>query len=189
MVQNTGKRVRQIRESKNISLSALARKIGVSKSLISQVETGEVLPSLSTLEKIALALDVPMTEFFRLDDDKEVNKQGIIVRKEKRSKIIIPNSATVYHLLTPTLHEDLEFLIVEFPPCSENSGRDTFRHEGKEYFLVLKGEFILNVGNETYTLYEGDSGCFDSDKKHLFINKTDKKAQLLIAATLKQKSK
>ncbi len=186
MVQNTGKTIRKIREAKKISLSALARDIKVSKSLISQVEKGEVLPSLSTLEKIAVSLDVPITDFFKFEDElSEKNHSNNIVRKDKRIKLSIPDSATVYYLLTPNLHANLEFLIVEFPPCSDSTGRDTFRHKGEEYFLVLEGEFTLKIENETYILYEGDSGYFDSNKKHLFVNNTDKKAKLLVVATRK----
>jgi transcriptional regulator with XRE-family HTH domain len=185
LVQNTGKIIRKIREAKNISLSALARDIKVSKSLICQVEKGEILPSLSTLEKIAVSLEVPITDFFKLEDELTEKNYSNIVRRDKRVKLSIPDSATVYYLLTPNLHANLEFLIVEFPPCSDSTGRDTFRHEGEEYFLVLEGEFTLKVENETYILYEGDSGYFDSNKKHLFVNNTDKKARLLVAATRK----
>lgn len=182
MVKNTGKRIRELRQVKNISMGTLAKRAEVSKSLISQIERGEVLPSLSTLEKISIALELPITEFFQVETT-TVDDADIVVQKNKRKRISIPDSATVYDVLTPTLQHPLEFLIVEFPPSSDKTGRDIFVHEGEEYFYVLEGEFILAVNDKTYAISEGDSGCFDSSKKHLYTNQTDKKARLIIAAT------
>ncbi len=185
MVQNTGKRIRELRLAQKISIAALARDTGVSKSLISQVERGEVLPSLYTLEKLSIALQVPITEFFEVQST-EGNESDIVVRRDKRQIITLPDSPKKYFLLTPSLNEKLEFLIVEFPPSSAGPARNSFSHEGEEYFYVLEGELILNVFDKSYKLNEGDSGCFDSSKKHLFTNQSEKSARLILAATRNQ---
>jgi len=156
--------------------------VGVSKSLISQVERGEVLPSLPTLEKISIALKVPITEVFKIENT-QVEEEEVVVRKENRKKIIIPNSSMIYYLLTPSLRDNMEFLVIEVPPHADREKVDTFKHEGKEYFLVLSGELNLFLEDKKYVLNEGDSGCFDSSKKHIFKNFTDKTAYFLIAAT------
>ena len=67
--ENTGKRIKSFRLAQNISISKLAAEIGVSKSLISQVERGEVYPSIQTLEKMSAALNVPLGEFFQIKED------------------------------------------------------------------------------------------------------------------------
>lgn len=181
MVELTGKRIREIRNTKKMTIARLAEMVEVSKSLISQVERGEVLPSLSTLEKIAIALDVPITEFFNVKESSNIENR-IVVRKNERKKIIIPNSETVYHVLTPDLRKNVEFLIIEFPPKSDNVDYDVFRHEGEECFLVLEGELTMTVGEQEFELQEGDSGSFNSDIKHGVYNKSDKRASLLVAA-------
>lgn len=182
MVKDTGKRVRELRDLKGISMSELAKRTDVSKSMISQIERGDVLPSLSTLEKIAIALDLSIATFFQknVEDSTEAD---FVVKGDKRSKIIIPDSSTVYHVLTPTLQESLEFLMVEFPPCSDETGRDIFKHQGEEYFYVLDGEMKLTVDEQTRIIKTGDSGCFNSNKKHLYENCKDTPAKVIIIAT------
>ena len=182
MVQNTGKRIRELRLAQSKSIAALARETGVSKSLISQVERGEVLPSLYTLEKLSISLNVPITEFFGVQSSENI-ETDIVVRKKNRQIITLPDSPKKYYLLTPSLNEKLEFLIVEFPSSSVGTARNSFSHEGEEYFYVLEGELTLNVFEKSYKLYEGDSGCFDSSNKHLFANQTENIAKLILAAT------
>jgi len=183
LIKATGSRIRELRQLHGITIAELAKMVGVSKSLISQVERSEVLPSLPTLEKIAIALKVSISEIFEIENI-EVEEEEIVVRKGNRKKIIIPNSSMIYHLLTPNLREDLEFLVIEVPPSEEINKVDTpFSHAGKEYFLVLSGQLHLVLGDKKYILNEGDSGCFDSNKKHIYKNYTDKTAYFLIAAT------
>lgn len=182
MINTTGSRIRKIRQEQRITIAELARMVGVSKSLISQVERGEVLPSLPTLEKIAVALKVSISEVFRIENN-QVEEEEVVVRKENRKKIIIPNSSMIYHLLTPNLRDNMEFLVIEVPPHADEEKVDTFKHEGKEYFLVLQGQLNLFLEDKKYLLNEGDSGCFDSSKKHVFKNFTEKTASFLISAT------
>ena len=139
-----------------------------------------------TLEKISKALDVPITGFFE-EASEEKKLKNIIVRKEERPTITVPGFMAKYYVLTPKLNKETEFLIVEYPPFSEdNKERHAFKHDqGEEYFFVLEGEFIFIFEDETYTIYEGDSGCFDSNKKHSYINNTSKPARVLLACTKK----
>lgn len=182
--KTTGRRMRQIRKDQNISIVELAKQVGVSKSLISQVERGEILPSLSTLEKVAKALMIDITEFFKIEEPPRLSEGEVVVRKNNRKVITIPNSSMVYQLLTPKLNQNLEFLIIEIPPNGEKHGEiETFKHDGEEYFLVLEGELQLRIGDETYDLEQGDSGCFDSSHGHVWRNVKDKKGAFLIAAT------
>lgn len=182
MVRTTGSRIREIRKSQGMTMAKLADTIGVSKSLISQVERGEVLPSLPTLEKIAVFLNVPISEVFKVENN-QIEEKQFIVRKENRKKIVIPDSSMTYYLLTPSFRENMEFLVIEVPPFADKERIDTFKHEGKEYFLILEGQLRLDLEDQSYTLNEGDSGSFDSSRKHSFKNLTDKNAYFLIAAT------
>lgn len=187
----TGKRIREIRKSKHISIVELAKMVGVSKSLISQVERGDIFPSLSTLEKIALALEVDITQFFIIESP-TISESEIVVRANKRKRITMPNSSMIYNLLTPNLRKSIEFLLIEVPPYSSKGVEkeeeiETFRHEGEEYFFVMEGPLELVIGDgdqeQVYTLHTGDSGCFNSSHKHIWRNNSDHKCSFLIAAT------
>lgn len=141
-----------------------------------------MLPSLPTLEKVANALKVPISEVFKIESQ-STEEEDVVVRRANRKKIMLPNSSTNYFMLTPSLREKLEFLVIEVPPDTENDKMDTFRHEGREYFMVLEGQLILHLDDKQYILDVGDSGCFDSSQRHVFQNKSEHKASFLIAAT------
>ncbi|MEL7563612.1 MAG: XRE family transcriptional regulator [Dehalobacterium sp.] len=182
----TGKRIREIRKSKNISIVEFANMVGVSKSLISQVERGDIFPSLSTLEKIAIALEVDISQFFKIESSPPISEAEIVVRGNKRKKITMPNSSMIYNLLTPNLRKSLEFLLIEIPPFSSRSEEEeieTFKHGGEEYFFVLEGQLELVIGEQKYIINAGDSGCFDSSHGHIWRNDSDKKGAFIIAAT------
>lgn len=189
MNKATGKRIREFRKSKQLSIVELARMVDVSKSLISQVERGDVFPSLSTLEKIALALEVDIAQFFKIEDPL-MSESAIVVRGDQRKTITMPNSPMIYHLLTPNLRKNIEFLLIEIPPntSQEREGDliETFRHEGEEYFFVLEGQLELIIGDEkqVYSLTAGDSGCFDASNSHIWRNNTNEKGSFIIAATI-----
>lgn len=183
----TGKRIREVRKSKNISIVELAKMVGVSKSLISQVERGDVFPSLSTLEKIAVALEVDITQFFKIESAPPFSETEIVVRENKRKKITLPNSSMVYNMLTPNLRKSLEFLLIEVPPYSakeaEEEEIEIFKHDGEEYFFVVEGQLELAIEEQRYLLNAGDSGCFDSSLAHVWRNNSDQKGSFIIAAT------
>ncbi len=178
-----GNAIRKFRRAKKMTMQDLSEKVGVSKSLIGQIERGEVLPALTTLEKIAVTLEIPTTEFFVVKSD-EIYEENIIVRKNNRKNIIVPGSPVVYNMLTTSLKNKIEFLLIEIPPNVSKENYDTtFKHRGEKYFLVMDGRLTLSIGDKEYVLNEGDSGCFNSGIAHAFENKTDKKAVFLVAVT------
>lgn len=181
MIEDTGKRIKALRTSKKISMSALARQIGISKSLISQVERGEVLPSLTTLDKLATALNVPISKLFNIEVDMS-DEENILVRESKRKIVTIPGSQNSYHILSPSMHSDTEFLCIEYPPGGGRDKPDIFSHEGTEHFYVLEGTLEFHVNDHMYIINRGDSGVFDSSHSHYFINNTNEMAKIIICA-------
>ena len=181
--KETGRRIKELRLAQNISISELAKDAQVSKSLISQVERAEVYPSLKTLEKIASALGVHLSKFFQIENS--VNDfSNCIVKHGKQKILFMPETNNRYHILTPNLRSsDVEFLLIEYPPNSKNETGDHFRHAGQEYFYVLEGSLTMNLDGADYMLEQGDSGCFNSSLVHFFLNKTNKTAKIIIAAT------
>ncbi|MPY38782.1 helix-turn-helix transcriptional regulator, partial [Streptomyces phyllanthi] len=68
VVPPVGARIRQARLERGMSLRALAREIGVSASLVSQIETGKSQPSVSTLYAITTALSISVEALFDARD-------------------------------------------------------------------------------------------------------------------------
>lgn len=172
-----GKKIRQLRTCKGISIAQLAKMTGLSTGIISQIERDMVSPTVDTLWKITKALDISINYFF--NDGKHLSP---IVRKNERKKIILPNSRVTYMLLSPDVRRKMEFLLVEIEPGECNS-TELISHEGEECGFILSGTLKIKYGEEEYILYEGDSIYFDSTVPHRYINIGDKKCISIWAMT------
>ncbi len=180
IAKDVAARITQLRQQKNFTMAKLADITGITRSMISQVEKGEALPSLQTLSRIAEALGISLSSFF--DMDSSINREDdIIVRAGTNKRINMPGNDVWYNILTPSRTTPMEFLLVEFPPGNEE--RTLFQHEGVEYFYVLEGEVTITIDNVSYTISAGDSGSFDSSLPHYTRNDTDKVAKIIIVAS------
>ena len=181
MVKDIGNRIRQLRQAQKLSIAQLSDAIQVSRSLISQVEQVRALPSLPTLERITEALGVSLSEFFQMGDAAVNQEEEIIVRRNSRKTIPIPDAKSRYLLLSPKRNNKLEFFISEFPPGVAEETCTRFQHKGEEYFFVLEGDPCLHLGDTVYELHRGDSGCFDSGTIHNWSNSGETEAKVIFA--------
>jgi transcriptional regulator with XRE-family HTH domain len=180
-----GRRVAAFRTERGIRVSDLAHHVGVSPSLISQIERGLSRPSVSTLFAIAEALEVPVDAFFRettgpaspptgeaeqRDAPATPNEERYVVRRDNRAAIDI-ESGVRWERLTPTAMKNVEFLELVYGPGAE-SNATLYRHAGEEMILILSGELDIYLGFEKYHLCEGDSMHFSSMQPHRYVNPT-----------------
>src|SRR4051812_49239106 len=167
-----GTRLRASREGQGISLRELARRVGVSPSLVSQIELDRVNPSVSTLYALVSELGMTMSEVF---GDAEIAEP--VVRRPADGHGPVERSATrrVIHLasgvrwerLTPHSEQDVEFLRVTYPVGAESCPEDALvTHGGREYGYVTSGTLGVRVGFDEYVLEPDDSIAFDSSSPH-----------------------
>jgi transcriptional regulator with XRE-family HTH domain len=152
----------------------LAARAGVSASLISQVETGKVGASITTLRRVASGLGVPIAEFFAESlpgaDSvfPEPGTNAVVVRRAQRRRLRVPESQILYELLTPDLNWNIEFVSIELQPGHPPAV--PMSHVGQECVLVLSGTLHLTIGDEVHILHEGDSAAYDSSIPHTIQN-------------------
>jgi transcriptional regulator with XRE-family HTH domain len=162
-----------IRMESGMAMRELARRASVSASLISQIEAGRTSPSISTLRRLAQALDVPIASFFldnpEQDDASHTNPLSeSVVRAHERKHLYLPGSSARYELLTPNLSGEIEFVWAEFEPG--HPVVDQMSHEGEEVILVLEGTLEVWMGEECVVLSQGDSLRFDCSVAHRVFN-------------------
>ena len=180
-----GSRLREERERARISQRELARRLGVSASLISQIESGQSKPSVSTLYAIVTELDVSLDDVFRVHDARAVDRhrRGRRVRQRgRRGPVVHPterhvvelDSGVIWERLTSHEHEDVDFLHVIYDVGgSSASDERLMRHPGREYGYVLSGRLGVQLGFERHELGPGDSIAFDSTTPHRLWNLGD----------------
>jgi transcriptional regulator with XRE-family HTH domain len=180
-----GSRLREERERARISQRELARRLGVSASLISQIESGQSKPSVSTLYAIVTELDVSLDDVFRVHDDElsiatavGAESDGAVVARPvvhpTERHVVELDSGVIWERLTSHEHEDVDFLHVIYDVGgSSASDERLMRHPGREYGYVLSGRLGVQLGFERHELGPGDSIAFDSTTPHRLWNLGD----------------
>jgi transcriptional regulator with XRE-family HTH domain len=173
---NIGPKLRQAREHKNMSVRGLARYVGVSPSLVSQIERGRVMPSVGTLYSIANELGLVVDDLFtgaqprsRRSERPDMAVADVVnpVLKGGQRKIIKLADGVRWERLTPTPDKDVEFLVVVYDVGAESCPKDALiRHGGKEYAYMLSGRLGIKIGFEEFELAPGDSIAFDAQMPH-----------------------
>lgn len=162
---NVGSVLRQLRQERGMSMRALARASGLSTNALSMIERSRTSPSVSTLYKIADALGVPITAFFRL----EPPKQEIVFRKaNQRSRMNFPRGKWE-GLGGESFIGGVEPLLLTLE-SGANSGQFAMLHSGHEFVMCLNGLLEYEVENERYLLEPGDSLLFAAQLQHRWRN-------------------
>lgn len=195
-----GGRLREARGRSGLGVRELARQLELSASLISQIELGRVVPSVSTLYLLTNALGISMDSLFggghqagserpraadaklsapvrsaQLTPPRPVAESGprecpIVQRRDSRRSIDLEKGVR-WELLTPTPEAGAEFLEVLYPVGGSSSTTDhAMRHNGRDYCLILEGSLAAQVGFDEHVLDEGDSMAFDATIPHRFWN-------------------
>ncbi|WP_329332414.1 XRE family transcriptional regulator [Streptomyces sp. NBC_00663] len=187
-VPPVGARIRQARQERGVSLRALAREVGVSASLVSQIETGKSQPSVSTLYALTTALGISVESLFEPGEAAvaaggttvahalaafaadPVGRLGPLITPGERDVLEL-DSGVVWERLGHVPGTDVDFLLVTYRPGGSSSGSGALmRHTGTEYGYLLSGELVLTLGFDKSVLRPGDAVCFESTTPHRYRN-------------------
>lgn len=176
--QNLGALVRQLRESRRLSLRGLAEQTGFSASFLSQVENGQASPSISSMERIAHSLGVTMGEFFRAT---EVSHPSVVRAGERTGLTSEWSQAEIEALGHSQPGRQLEGVIVTIRPGG-TSGKRPHAHLHDQIAVMLQGELELTLGDEEHTLSSGDSATVRAGTPRRWRNVSAEPAQVLIVS-------
>ena len=163
-----GHRLRTERERLGIGLRELARRVGVSPSLVSQIELDRVNPSVSTLYAIVTELGMTMSDVFgEQAGERVVQRTDGLAESAETRRVIELASGVRWERLTRESDRDVEFLYVVYPVGAESCPPNALMtHGGREYGYVTSGTMGVQVGFEEYELGQGGSIAFDSSSPH-----------------------
>ena len=171
-----GEGLRDERQRRGITLRGLAAEVGVSASMISQIENAKTQPSVSTLYAITSALGISIEDVFspastaRPTEAVRGERRGPLVRPAQR-QILTLDSGVTWELLGELPPYTVDFLRVTYPPGSTSSSNGgLMRHSGSEFGFLLSGELTLTLGFEELRLAPGDAISFGSDTPHAYRN-------------------
>jgi transcriptional regulator with XRE-family HTH domain len=208
LADGIGRRLAAYRAERGLRVAELAREVGVTPSLISQIERGQSRPSVSTLFAIAQALAVPVDAFFRepgappalpgppaaARPPAEPAPAGspagpgaasggrYLVRRGGRAAIDIEGGVRWERLTRSTL-DHLDFFELIYEPGAQSHPRQ-YTHPGTEMVLVMSGCLDITIGFEHYRLEPGDSIDFPSSMPHRYLNPSATETARAVTAIL-----
>jgi transcriptional regulator with XRE-family HTH domain len=176
-----GLHVRHLRTGAGLSLRALAERTDFSPSFISQVENGQVSPSIASMEKIAASLGVTLGEFFAAAARGE---GGTVVRAQERTVLSSSWSAASVAALSPMAGQRrLEPVLITLEPDGR-SGKHPAPHAAEEFAFVLEGEVRLTLGPEAHDLRAGDAVTILPRELRLWENLSRHPARVLVVSAV-----
>lgn len=173
-----GPRIREERTRAGLSQRELARRLGLSASMISQLESGLSKPSVGTLYAIVTELNVSLDrvirgEEFSDDGSGAPDPPGPLVHPQDRQMIEL-DSGVRWEELSASSEEGVDFLHATYEVGGASTPAETLmRHHGREYGYVMSGTLGIQIGFQEYVLNPGDSIAFDSTEPHRLFNKGD----------------
>ncbi len=163
--QAIGAQIRTLRRRAELTVAELAASSGISAGMLSKIENGQSSSSLSTLQAVAKALNVPLTQLFAAFEEQYdccyvpagegvvIERRGTKVGHQYRLLGHALGGPVVMEPYLITLHEDA-------------APHTAFRHAGSEFIYMLTGEVVYRHGEQSYHLRPGDSLLFDSAAPH-----------------------
>lgn len=171
-----GRRLRLLRETRRMPLTAMALSLGKSVGYLSQVERGLSSLPVRDLVRIAELLEV---DFLSLVSPVEVGEEPSPVRRAAdTSPVVFHPSGITKRPLAPAAPGKLQLFLMTLEPGA-STGTDLYSHAGEEAGLVLEGSIRLTIATETHSLAQGDAFRFPSTTPHGFANAAQQRSVVL----------
>ena len=157
-----GVNLKLLRQKQRISLDQLARRAGVSKAMLSQIEQGRANPTVASVWKISHALGMPFQDLFEARDIRLIE----VVRKNE-AHVVAERKGTYTVSVVSPIHmvEDVEMYVVNIAPGGSLVSQPHYAGT-TELVMAIKGTFKISTGDETSTIQAGDSARYVADKPH-----------------------
>lgn len=170
-----GRNLRDLRTKKGFSLRALAESSGLNANTLSLVENGKISPSVSTLQQLSVALNVPIASFF---ESKSIEKRMVFTPADQRPKSAL-GKTEMENLGKDLAGSYVQPFVVTLKPGA-GSGERTIVHTGHEFVYCLTGVIRYKVEENDFILKPGDSLVFEAHLPHCWMNDSNEIAQLLL---------
>ena len=175
VVSSIGPKIRELRTMRGLSLQQLSDRSDVSPAAIHKVEQGNMVPTITTLLKLAAALERPVAYF--VEEDETASTHMVVTRSDERKALYTSHTGIdLQGISGPYGQFFVAAAVAEVEPGA-SSGDQSLRHAGEELILVLAGSLEIEVDDRTVRLGAGDSVHFRTDREHRWRNPTKRPAR------------
>ena len=162
---NVGQQLRKLRQERELTLRALAEMSGLNVNTLSMIENAKTSPSVTTLQQLALALEVPVTAFFETNSNK---KNVVFCNASQRSRVDFDGGG-LEDLGSGLKNQGVQPFLIQLEPNAVDTP-DPVVHTGLEFVFCLEGCLTYTIAGENYRLSPGDSLIFEAHLPHFWQN-------------------
>lgn len=161
-----GSVLRQKRRERSLTITEVASLAGLSRGMVSKIETGQVSSSLDSLSRLTETLDLTFAQLFRDYDSPEGGAQ--VVKSGQGLEVVRSGTKRghTYHMLAFNRGHKRNFEPFLITLDDESEAFPTFQHDGMQFIHILEGRIDYRHGKQIYALEEGDSITFDAQVPH-----------------------
>lgn len=179
---NVGSKIKQIRESKQLSLRDVAHGSHISEEQLTQIEDNLVAPGIGIMIRLARTMGVRLGTF--LDDQQAIGPTLVRANEHHDTMKLLDsnkkNANLNFFSLAPDKNDrNMEPFIVTIDPLDPNNNNYS-SHEGEEFMYVLEGNLEVKYGKDVYQLHPGDSIYIDSIVDHQVKSADNNRVKVLV---------
>ena len=172
-----GPKLRELRQQKSLSLKQLAERSGVSAAAIHKIERNDMVPTITTLMRLATALNRSVAWF--VSEDEHEDRPAALIRSRERRPVFTSKAGLALEGISGPYGRFLIAGAMARVEPRATSGRAPMEHLGEELVYVLDGSIEIHVAGEAFRLRRGDALHFRTDRPHRWRNPGDRPARLL----------
>ena len=176
IVSSIGPKVKKLRQEQRLSLQQLAIKAEVSAAAIHKIERNDMVPTITTLLKIATALDRAVTYFV---EDEGYHEPVAFTPAEGRQEVFTPHEGLTLKGVSGPYAPFRSAAAVAIVAPGANSGSRLLVHAGEELVFTLEGRLVFEIAGVRHELEAGDALHFMGDQPHHWANEEKKPARAL----------
>jgi len=178
---NIGKKIRDIRKEKNMTLRELSEASGIALATLSRIETDKMVGTIESHKAIASALGKNLPQLY---SNIEIEKKPVEFQSIKnRTDLFMHNEKASYHMLTNNvLTKKMMPVILKIAPGGK-SAAEQLPKDTEKFIYILKGEFHVKVGDKDYIIKKGETLYFDASALHYFKNLGHEEIQAICIIT------
>lgn len=168
IVSSIGPKLRQLRQQQRLSLQQLAVKADVSAAAIHKIERNDMVPTITTLLKIAAALEQPVGYF--IDHHEDPPELATMTTANGRAKVFTPHRGLHLAGISGPYAQFRGAAAVATVDPGASSGAKLLTHPGEELVYVTEGAMVVEIAGSRFELAAGDSLHFIGDQPHHWAN-------------------
>ncbi len=180
MFKNLGARIRELRKEKKLTLVEISKKTGVAQATLSRIETGSMIGTVESHQKIADIIGVSLAELYAATDPR-LSKTDHLKQEEEHKVTHHTKNVHVELLTQESSKKKITPLLMSLQPDAETT-QEKSEHGVEKFIYVLEGEIKVTVDKESFALKQGETLYFEASLTHQMIN-GKKPSRLLLAVS------